>query len=163
MADPEERAHAPGLLCFDGSGGAAEAIARASDLFAPSSAVVLTVWEPIELWAPWDPATLIDAGIAKVTSEERELDEIAREAADRVAERGAQLAREAGFAVSTEVLGGKSWKTICDCARDLDARVIVLGARGLSPVKSMLLGSVSSRVITHADRPVLVVHASGAA
>ena len=150
------------LLCFDGSDGAAEAIAAAGALFAPSRAVVLTVWEPFELWAPWDPATVVDAGIAKVTSEARELDDIAREAATQTSERGAELARTAGFEAGTEVLGGKHWRTICDAGQELDARVIVLGARGLSPVKSMLLGSVSSSVIAHADRPVLVVHASDA-
>ena len=57
------------LLCFDGSDGAAAAIARAGVLLAPRSATVLTVWEPFELWAPYDPATVIDAGIAKVTTD----------------------------------------------------------------------------------------------
>jgi len=37
------------------------------------------------------------------------------------------------------------------------AVAIVLGARGLSRVESILLGSVSSAVVTHAKRPVLVV------
>ena len=69
------------LLCFDGSDGAAAAIARAGALVAPRTATVLTVWEPFELWAPYDPATVIDAGIAKLTTEQRELDDIAREMA----------------------------------------------------------------------------------
>lgn len=37
------------------------------------------------------------------------------------------------------------------------ARPIVLGARGLGRVESMLLGSVSIAVIFHSKRPVLVV------
>jgi nucleotide-binding universal stress UspA family protein len=39
----------------------------------------------------------------------------------------------------------------------VDARVIVLGTRGLTGVKSVLLGSVSHAVLQHADRPVVVV------
>ncbi|MEJ7784999.1 MAG: universal stress protein [Solirubrobacteraceae bacterium] len=33
-----------------------------------------------------------------------------------------------------------------------------MGSRGLTGVRSMLLGSVSSAVVHHADRPTLVIH-----
>ena len=32
-----------------------------------------------------------------------------------------------------------------------------MGSRGLTGIKSLLLGSVSRGVLTHADRPVMVV------
>ena len=38
-----------------------------------------------------------------------------------------------------------------------DAVIIVLGARGLSTFKAMVLGSVSHGVAQHAQRPVLIV------
>jgi nucleotide-binding universal stress UspA family protein len=38
-----------------------------------------------------------------------------------------------------------------------NADVIVMGSRGLTGVKSFLLGSVSHAVLQHADRPVVVV------
>jgi hypothetical protein len=44
-----------------------------------------------------------------------------------------------------------------------DADVIVLGTRGLTGVKSVLLGSVSRGVLTHADRAVMIVPASDVA
>jgi len=75
-------------------------------------------------------------------------------------EQGAQVAREAGFDVTGEVREGKPWRVICDCAKDLDAALVVLGARGLSRVESVLLGSVSAKVLAHASRPVLVIPAA---
>ena len=55
------------------------------------------------------------------------------------------------------VADGKIWRAICDEADNLDAEPIVVGARGLSRVQSALLGSVSSAVVVHAHRPVLVI------
>ncbi len=49
------------------------------------------------------------------------------------------------------------WGTILEQAADVDASAIVLGSRGLTGLKSLLLGSVSHAVIQHADRPVIVV------
>jgi nucleotide-binding universal stress UspA family protein len=70
---------------------------------------------------------------------------------------GVALAGSAGFAAQGRVAPGKTWRTICDVAGEMDAATIVLGARGLSRVGSLLLGSVSSAVLAHAKRPVLVV------
>jgi nucleotide-binding universal stress UspA family protein len=49
------------------------------------------------------------------------------------------------------------WGTILEQADKVGADVIVLGSRGLTGVKSLLLGSVSHAVLQHADRPVIVV------
>jgi len=59
------------------------------------------------------------------------------------------------------VARGKTWRRICDVAEETDAATIVLGARGLSRVGSLLLGSVSSAVLVHAKRSVLVVPRHG--
>jgi len=37
----------------------------------------------------------------------------------------------------------------------------VLGARGLGPLGRLVIGSVSERVLQHADCPVLIVKAKG--
>jgi nucleotide-binding universal stress UspA family protein len=34
----------------------------------------------------------------------------------------------------------------------------VMGSRGLTGVRSMLLGSVSNAVVHHTERPTLVIH-----
>jgi nucleotide-binding universal stress UspA family protein len=153
----------PVLLCFDGSEDAAVAIAAAGELLMPREAVVVTVWEPVAVWEPYDPGALLSAGVASIGSEALGLDEIANRVAEDKVDRGVRLAREGGFDARGEIARGKTWHAICETADALDASTIVLGARGLSRVKSMLLGSVSSAVVTHAKRPVLVIphHGSG--
>jgi nucleotide-binding universal stress UspA family protein len=145
------------LLCFDGSDDAATAIAQAAKLLAPRRAVVLTVWEPVATWEPYDPATIVSAPVSKLLSRALGIDEIAAELAKEKAKQGVALASSAGFAAQGRVTHGKTWRAICDVAGEIDAATIVLGARGLSQVASLLLGSVSSAVLVHAKRPVLVV------
>jgi nucleotide-binding universal stress UspA family protein len=147
----------PVLLCFDGSDDAATAIGQAAELLAPRRAVVLTVWEPVATWEPYDPATILSAPVSKLLSKELGIDEIATELAEEKVKQGVALAISAGFAAQGRVAHGKTWRTICDVAGEIDAATIVLGARGLSRVGSLLLGSVSSAVLAHAKRPVLVV------
>ena len=85
------------------------------------------------------------------------LDQIANQLAQEKLDRGVELAREAGFDARGQIARGKTWHAICETADELDAALIVLGARGLSRVESMLLGSVSAAVLVHAKRPVLVI------
>lgn len=42
-------------------------------------------------------------------------------------------------------------------ARELSASAMVVGSRGLTGVRSLLLGSASHGIIQHADRPLIVV------
>jgi nucleotide-binding universal stress UspA family protein len=56
----------------------------------------------------------------------------------------------------TELIGGPPAQAIADVARARHADEIVVGARGLGRVRS-LLGSVSHELLHVADRPVLVI------
>ena len=56
--------------------------------------------------------------------------------------------------------GNPAW-TLLDASKDAD--LIVIGSRGRSGLKTLLLGSVSHVIVTHADIPVVVVrHAAHA-
>lgn len=48
-------------------------------------------------------------------------------------------------------------EAILDAAENVSAEAIVVGSRGLTGVKSLLLGSVSHAVLQHADLTVIVV------
>lgn len=145
------------LLCFDGSEDAVAAIAAAGELLSCRTATVIVVWEPVSVWAPYDPGAVLSAGMSRLASEELGLDDIAKGLARVTMQRGVGLAGEAGFTASGLLADGKPWRAICEAAQELDAVAVVLGARGLSRVQSALLGSVSAAVATHAARPVLTV------
>jgi nucleotide-binding universal stress UspA family protein len=145
------------LLCFDGSANAARAIEVAGSLLAPAIAIVLTVWEPVRSWEPYDPGALLSQAVTRMGADSLGLDQIAGDLAREKADRGLGLAQGAGFDAAAAVEHGKPWRAICDAADEAGASVVVLGARGLSRVQSALLGSVSAAVVVHASRPVLVI------
>lgn len=148
-----EAADGPLLLCYDGSEDAKHAIERAGDLLRGRHALVLTVWQPIAGLGSfaWAGATTSMVDFA-------ELDRAAAEAGGRIASEGVRIAQAAGLkaeSVATEATG-PVWKTILDIADRYRVAMIVMGSRGLTGVRSMLLGSVSNAVVHHADRPTLV-------
>jgi nucleotide-binding universal stress UspA family protein len=144
----------PVILCYDGSEDAKLAIEHAGALFAGRPAVVLAVWQGAhaQLGYSWagtdlDPETF------------ERLDEAAEKAAQGLAAGGAEIARAAGLTAGTAVARaqGPIWPPILSAAEERDAAAIVIGSRGLSGIKSIVLGSVSGGVVHHATRPVLVV------
>jgi nucleotide-binding universal stress UspA family protein len=67
-------------------------------------------------------------------------------------------ANEKNIQIKTEVIASTNTAGgIVDYAEDKDVDLIVIGTRGKSGFKKMLLGSVASKVVTYAHCPVLVV------
>ena len=54
------------------------------------------------------------------------------------------------------LFSGRPFEEICRLAREIDADLIILGSRGYSGLKRVLLGSTAERVIRYASCPVLV-------
>lgn len=63
----------------------------------------------------------------------------------------------AAVRVNTEALVGQPAEEIVRLARTGGYDMIAIGCRGLSPLKEILLGSISDQVIRHASCPVLVI------
>ena len=139
------------LIAYDGSEQADQAIAFAARTFGSGArATVLFAWEPALLGA----AAI--AAPAPIPDDEIEREE---DVAMRVAEEGAKKARDLGLQAQAETIEtvDSSWRTIVDAADRNHPDLIVMGTRGLSGVKSLVLGSVSHGVAQHASYPVLIV------
>lgn len=84
--------------------------------------------------------------------------------ARRMLEEQVELAKGSGAKVAeTHLKMGPPSVIIADLAEQIDADLIVVGSRGLGPVKRIVLGSVSEGVVQHATRPTLVVRGEEAA
>lgn len=153
-----EPPHAPLILCYDGSEDAKHAIQRAGDLLAPRRALVLAVWLPTAVLGSYAGLGFIPIEVDFV-----ELDRAAAEEGGRTAEEGARIARDAGLDAEPIAVkaDGPVWHAIAETADSYDAAAIVMGSRGRTALRSMLLGSVSSGVVHHAGRPTLVIHGPG--
>ena len=66
-------------------------------------------------------------------------------------------AEAAGLRVVVELLDEKPVQALLGAAERHDARVIVVGTYGESPLRGAILGSVSYRLLHLSDRPVLCV------
>ncbi len=148
------------VLAYDGSQSATHAVASAHNLLGDGPATIVHVSDPPAGFLPLDPfGGLQSWSPAQVA----ELDSLILERANSVLAEGVELARKAGFAVEgrLERTTEAPWRAILDAADDLDAELIVVGARGLGAVESLVLGAVSNAVVHHATRPVLVVRRPG--
>jgi nucleotide-binding universal stress UspA family protein len=141
------------LIAYDGSADAQAAIDQAGQLLAGQDATVLVVWE-----------TFLDvvtrAGAVPVGDIDYEgLDRSNEDQARQRADEGAARARQAGLnaTAAVRVREQTAGSTILAEADDLGADAIVIGTRGLTGLKSLLLGSVSHAVVQHAHVPVMVV------
>jgi nucleotide-binding universal stress UspA family protein len=150
------------LICYDGSDDAKAAIKHVGPLLPGAAATVLTVWEPFSDVSSGSPKGRLSP-LALITNVGDANDTMLAQARE-VADEGAQLANEAGLKAepATDEQGESVAEAILSSADRLDADIIVLGSRGLGGVGS-LLGSVSHRVLQHADRPVLVIPSAAVA
>ena len=82
-----------------------------------------------------------------------------QEAAQARLDEGRKKVAEAGVKVSTHVASGPAADAIAHAAETFGADLIVMGTRGLTGLKHVLLGSVAERTIRTAPCPVLTVKA----
>jgi len=83
---------------------------------------------------------------------------LAMQSGEKHVDKVRQMARQKNIRIKTDVVVSVSSvvKEIVEYAHKNKIDMIVIGSRGLSGIKKMLLGSVASGVVTYADCPVLV-------
>lgn len=137
------------LIAYDGSAGAAQAVALVAGVDWPAGSAlrVVSVVEPAILQLmPWTmgataPQALAAEALAYVQADQATV--VGRlSAPDRVVD--AVLSRD------------RPASALVDQARQFSADLVIVGSRGHGPITSLLLGSVSSEVVDHAHCPVLV-------
>ena len=72
------------------------------------------------------------------------------------------LARDDGMDIEAVIVERAPAHALAELAAERDARVIVVGTRGESPIRGALLGSTPHKLLQLSDRPVLVVPAPDA-
>jgi nucleotide-binding universal stress UspA family protein len=145
------------LIAYDDSNGSADAVRAAARLFGGAETIVLHV-RP-------ESATLDDAAVARavlpdpvITRAIGEHERALQSRAEERAERGRRLAEAAGLRAAAGVRAALSaWRAIAEEAARSDADVIVCGSRGQGQLARALLGSTSTSLLHHADRPLLIV------
>lgn len=148
----EENAGNRVLLAVDGSANAEAAVKIVAER-------VWTEDTEIRLVAVDDPFTRPEPGYVNWNhKEDRPIDnEKSQQWVETVIGIPTQILKTAGLDVSHKIIWGDSANMILQEAKAWKADAIFLGARGVGRVKRFLLGSVSSRVASHAECSVEIV------
>ena len=129
------------LIAYDGSEPSRRALDRVRDFMPNASVAVVTVAAPVYR----------DPSLSKFPDQDEEERQQAA-----LAEAKAILA-VSGIDARTAAPVGDAADEIVRMAREAGADLLVLGARGLNPVKRLVLGSVSTKVLHNAPCDLLVV------
>ena len=144
------------VIGFDGSANAQRAVDFVSRLPAPRGGHVtlLTAVDhmhlPSHAMAPRGVGATVAAEVTRINAERT-----ARAKKD-LARADATLAR-AGWRVSTCATTGAPLRDLLDTVDSADAELLVVGARGVTGLRQLLLGSVAEGALNRCPVPVLVV------
>ncbi|MFL5686876.1 MAG: universal stress protein [Chloroflexota bacterium] len=139
------------LLAIDGSDASMSAVAAAAALPTSPGSIVEVVTVIPDSFAPEGAVWPNVVRVEPPNDRERIYGDVSRrllEISDRL--------RTDGRTIEVRVLDGRPATKIVAEAERFEADLIVMGARGLSPVRRLLVGSVSSEVVDHAPCPVLI-------
>ena len=146
------------VLGWDDSDGARAALAFAAAHLRERKLIVAHAWRsPIR--HTLRGSALLDSPMTLLHDYAEGLDDVFREVAENLAERGAETARELGLhaqARAPEARGG-DWHALLQGARDTGAAAVLVGTRGRGAVTATVLGSVASGLVHSAALPVLVI------
>ena len=105
-----------------------------------------------------EPTTLTPPMIPVMTpAEVSKTVEATRKAGNSILTDGEQKVKAEGVQVETILKEGHTVQEIVKTAKEGEFDLIVIGGRGISKIRELLLGSVTDGVIHHAPCPVLVI------
>ncbi|WP_394152839.1 universal stress protein [Loktanella salsilacus] len=138
------------IVCFDGSDHAERALRIAVDIAGKYGSELQIVHVP-ELR---NDAVAVGSEVIFIPVDDSEIKALAQQVIDKAV----VIAADAGHAnVSTKVLRGAAAEAILQHAKDTGTDLIIAGRRGFGTLRGLLVGSVSQKLTTHAECPVLTV------
>ena len=158
----QHESQGPVIIGFDGSEPATYAVKAAAALLAPSRAVVVVAWEA-DLGFELVDYSQTFAVSPVDTQGALEIDQSLYEMAQRLAETGAGVARQAGLDADALAVAEDATVagTLLRLARERDARAIVVGTHGRRYPLHEATGSTARALIGSAPCPVLLVRYPG--
>ena len=140
------------LVAFDGSRDSVRAVELASSL-ALRSGAELTV---VHVFA--SPSIALSATSGMPPPDFGVMETASREAGEKTLAEGVRIASVSGVKAKGELIEASSTvEAIVELSASIKSDLIVVGTRGMTGFKKLIIGSVSSGVVSHAHCPVLVV------
>lgn len=136
------------LLATDGSEDAFKAADFALELAQKNDAMVEIMFV-VPVIPLFGPQKVINQGLSTTAEMETHAKEI-------IAQTGKKF-DELKIPYHTKIISGDPASLICDHAKENGVQLIVIGTRGNTGVTRWVMGSVSSKVVSHAPCSVLVV------
>ncbi|MGK7297464.1 MAG: universal stress protein [Candidatus Wenzhouxiangella sp. M2_3B_020] len=136
------------LVPVDGSNNALRAVNYALELAAATGA-------KLRLFYVFPVSSVEIIGMAGMSRDD--IEHAAQDAAQRVFDKLHDEMGETEVPVEDETSIGDPAEEIIRCTEDDHELLVILGRRGLSRIQSLLLGSVSEKVVRHAHSPVMII------
>ena len=142
------------LVAVDGSEDSESAIRLANKLIAQGLGKTIVMIHVEPEFAVGTTDVLWAAG----KTEGRNIEEI-REIGEKLLEEACAILEPGSAKVLKEFMVGNPSNVICEYAKENKCDLVIMGSRGASPLKGLLMGSVCQKVLHYAPCPVLITRA----
>jgi nucleotide-binding universal stress UspA family protein len=140
------------LVPFDGSKDSVKAIELGCSISGKYGSALVVVHVHSAVLPPYTGVTPMPIPELEATTA------VSKERARGVLAHGIELAAARGVKASGELIeAGSTVQAILEFASQQKVDLIVVGTRGMTGFKKLILGSVSSGLVSHSECPVLVV------
>lgn len=136
------------LVPVDGSANSIRAVRYALGMAGPMGSKV-------RLFYVFPVSSVEIIGMAGMSRDD--IERAAQAAAQRVFDKLHEEIGETAVTIEDETSIGDPAEEIIRCTEDDPELLVIVGRRGLSRIQSLLLGSVSEKVVRHAHSPVTVI------
>ncbi len=141
------------LVPYDGSDNAKKALQQAVAIAQSGEGVILylaSVCNMVSAMSNFDQVSIAEGCLTTKLTEDLEA-----QCKEDLAEAKAMVPKSLPVETLYEV--GSPGPVLLNLAKDNDCDLVVMGSRGLGPLKGIFMGSVSSYIVSRAKCPVLIV------